>query len=66
MRIEIDSNNCIYLYRENESVPFLKQPYWPDQTPWASRQQAQEWAEQYVAHLLNSEENEPPSFTVVE
>ena len=66
MRIEIDDFNCIRIYRNGELVPFLEQPYWPDQTPWASKEQAQTWAEQYVAHLLNSEENDPPSFTVVE
>jgi hypothetical protein len=66
MIIEIDENNCIRLYREQENTPFLEQPYWPDQTPWASREQAQQWAEQYVAHLENPDENEPPSFTVVE
>lgn len=46
---EIDENNAIRLFLHDEAQPFLFQPTWPDNTPWANDIEATAWAEQYIA-----------------
>lgn len=56
---EIDSNNHLRVWDNDlsnpENAPFLFQPDWPDGTPWASRQEAQDWANAYLEALSNPE-----------
>lgn len=51
MRLEIDENNCIRIYRDGEDVPFFEQPCWPDNTPWRSREEAEAWGNEYLTML---------------
>jgi hypothetical protein len=37
---------------ENDA-PFMLQPDWPDFTPWASKAQAKNWAEVFIASLVD-------------
>jgi hypothetical protein len=53
MRFEIDENNAIYAFDSDSDVPFLFQPDWPDLTPWADEAQATDWAEVFIASLVD-------------
>ena len=58
-RFEIDSNNAIRIWdndnpNENDA-PFMFQPDFPDTTPWADAAQATEWAEVFIASLVDPE-----------
>lgn len=48
-RYEVDSNNAVRIYVNDSQVPMLFQPTWPNQTPWASSEEASQWAELYIA-----------------
>ena len=60
-RFEIDADNAIRFYDDanpNEGdAPFMFQPDWPSVIPWASKAQAKNWAEVFIASLVepNSE-----------
>jgi hypothetical protein len=47
-RIEILDNNTVEIFAEGSNVPFLRQPHWPNETPWADAEEARAWAEMYV------------------
>lgn len=49
-RIEIKEGNVVEIFDNstNHGLPFLRQPNWPDQTPWADTAEAQAWAEMFV------------------
>jgi len=56
-RFEIDTNNAIRVW-DNENpnegdAPFMFQPDWPDTTAWESAAQATDWAEVFIASLLD-------------
>ena len=58
-RFEIDTHNTIRVW-DNENpnendAPFMLQPDWPDTTPWESADQATEWAEVFIASMVNPE-----------
>lgn len=40
-------------------APFLHQPDWPDNTPWASHEEAELWAQRLVA-MMEDEKNGRP------
>lgn len=50
-RIEIKPDNTVEIFSENSEVPFLRQPAWPNQTPWADSSEARAWAEMFVEAL---------------
>jgi len=56
-RFEIDTENAIRIWdseNPNEGdAPFLFQPDWPDVTPWADAAQATDWAEVFIAALVD-------------
>ena len=56
---EIDTDNAIRIWDNeapNESgAPFMFQPDWPDVTPWADAAQATDWAEVFIAALVDPE-----------
>ena len=41
--------------------PFLYQPHWPDNTPWASKKEAELWAQQLVSMKENFRNGRPGS-----
>ena len=54
---EIDTDNAIRIW-DNENpnendAPFMFQPDWPDLTEWESTAQATDWAEVFIASLVN-------------
>ncbi len=56
---QIDTHNAIRIW-DNENpnengAPFMFQPDWPDVTPWADAAQATEWAEVFIASLVDPE-----------
>jgi hypothetical protein len=55
-RYEIDENNAISIWdveNPNEfNKPFFFQPTWPDNTPWASKEEAEQWAVDKINELL--------------
>ena len=60
MRYEIDDNNAIRVFSEGQSVPFCFQPDWPDSTPWASKAEAENWAELLIESMTNLETTHVP------
>lgn len=58
-RYEIDKDNAIKVW-DNENpnendAPFLLQPDWPDNTPWANKTEAESWALAFIESLENPE-----------
>jgi len=58
-RFEIDTDNAIRIW-DNETpnegdAPFMFQPDWPDVTPWEDSAQATDWAEVFIASLVDPE-----------
>ena len=58
-RFKIDTENTIRIW-DNENpnendAPFLLQPDWPDVTPCSDAAEAKNWAEVFIASLVNPE-----------
>jgi hypothetical protein len=58
-RFEIDTDNAIRIW-DNETpndndAPFMLQPDWPSVIPWADAAQATDWAEVFIASLVDPE-----------
>jgi hypothetical protein len=58
-RFKVGTDKAIKIWdndnpNENDA-PFMLQPDWPDLTPWASKAQATNWAEVFIASLVNPE-----------
>jgi hypothetical protein len=49
IRCEINEFNEISLYYDENDYPTLFQPHWPNGDEWASREEAQAWADLYIA-----------------
>ena len=56
-RFEIDTDNAIRIWDNDNpndsSAPFMLQPDWPDVTPWSDAAQATDWAEVFIASLVD-------------
>ena len=56
-RFEIDTDNAIRIWDNvtigEQGAPFLFQPDWPDVTPWSDAAQATDWAEVFIASLVD-------------
>jgi len=54
---EIDANNAVRIWDKvtvnEQGAPFLFQPDWPDVTPWADLAEATDWAEVFIASLVD-------------
>lgn len=56
LRYEIEEGtNAVKVFYENSDVPSLYQPDYPDQTPWESAAEAEEWAKLYIASIENED-----------
>lgn len=52
LRYEINEETFeVLVFYPDSTVPSLRQPNWPDMTPWASYEEAEEWATLYVASV---------------
>jgi hypothetical protein len=54
-RYEIDKNNAVKIFSGESNIAFFYQPDWPNATPWESREQAEYWAQVFVASLEDPE-----------
>jgi hypothetical protein len=57
-RIEVTANNEAEIFNDVDgqpatTVPFIRQPNWPNQTPWANADEARMWATQFVESIEN-------------
>lgn len=65
LRYEIDDNEGFAIRawdddNPNEgNAPFLYQPDWPSGNPWASRQEAETWAQQLIAMMQDHRNGRP-------
>jgi len=54
---QIDTHKTIRIwdseYPNENGAPFLLQPNFPDATPWVSKAQAKNWAEVFIASLVD-------------
>jgi hypothetical protein len=55
---EVDETdgNTIRIFDGTSEVPFILQPHWPDGTPWATKQEAENWA---TATIASNNPDEP-------
>jgi len=58
-RFKIDAKNAIKIWdndnpNENDA-PFMFQPDWPDLTAWSSKAEATDWAQVFIASLVDPE-----------
>lgn len=51
VRYEIDSNNAVKVFYDDNTVPSLYQPQWPNGDAWADAAEATAWAELYLASI---------------
>lgn len=62
IRYEIEEiTNSVKVFYEDSELPSLYQPHWPNNTPWASAEEAEDWAKLYVASLENEDAPFPPN-----
>ena len=53
MHYTVDENNCLWIFESaTAETAFIKQPHWPDSTPWAAGE-AEAWAEACIANLAD-------------
>jgi hypothetical protein len=62
LRYEIeDITWAVRVWYPDSDAPTLFQPDWPDGTPWASKEEAEKWAQDYIAYVEDPESKEIPS-----
>ena len=56
LRVEIEEGtHAVRVWYPDSDAPSLLQPDWPNTTPWASRAEAQAWADLYVESLEDTD-----------
>jgi hypothetical protein len=60
MRYEIDENLTVRVWVEQQEEPMLLQPFKPDGQPFKDHEDAEDWANRYVAYFQNPENLEFP------
>lgn len=50
-RVEVKPGNVIEVFEDDKTVPFLRQPWWPDQTPWSNEAEARSWADMLIESI---------------
>ena len=59
-RIEVLPDHAVKIYQDNESVPFLHQPCFPNGDVWESADESREWAEMFVESIEDVNALMPP------
>lgn len=59
-RIEVLPDNAVKIFKDDESVPFLHQPSFPNGDAWESADESREWAEMFVESLEVASAPMPP------
>lgn len=57
MRLEF-TDGVLYIFNDGENIPWLAQPTWPNNTPWADEAEARAWGQTAIEVAL---ELTPPS-----
>lgn len=60
MRYEIDENNAVWGYAENQPVAILFQPHWPNGDAFTDEADSRIFAEAWLAHMSDPENNSFP------
>lgn len=59
-RYEIDESNTIRIWKSDiEEAPVIIQESWPDLTPWANKEEAEAWANQWILSIQDSSVEAP-------
>lgn len=58
---ELDENNAVLGYIDSQTEPILFQPTHPAGHQWADTAEATAWAEAWIAHMTDPENNEFPA-----
>ena len=53
----IDENNTVWGYTTEQPEPFLKQPQHPNGTAWVDAADAAAWAELWILHMTDPDNN---------
>lgn len=53
MNYKIAAGNVVEITREGASKPFIKQPHWPNGTEWATKAEAEAWAQAFIANAAD-------------
>lgn len=48
---KIKTGNVVEIFQEGSSIPFLRQPHYPNGDAWESKAKAEAWAKLYVASI---------------
>jgi hypothetical protein len=54
----VDENNVVWGYAPEQEEPCLMQPHYPNGEPWKDREDAIAWAESWILHITDPENNE--------
>lgn len=46
---KVENDNTVVIWADEDAPGRIVQPTWPDGTPWASKSEAEDWAEAYIA-----------------
>lgn len=57
----IDEDNTVKGFVAGQDVPVLLQPQHPTGVAWSSRDAAEEWANAWLAHMQDPDNNEFPA-----
>ena len=52
---EVDENNAVKIFKEDQEAPVIFQPNWPDGVAWANPEEAAEWAQTYISSIEDPE-----------
>lgn len=61
-RYEIDQDGAVNIYFDGSDVPTLYQPHWPNGDEWETAEDASEWAELYIASMIDPIAPYAPNF----
>jgi len=50
---EVSSANGVYIYKDEQEIPMIFQPNWPNGSPFSSVKEAESWAEYYIESTQN-------------
>jgi hypothetical protein len=51
----INEDNTVEVFGEGATIPFLRQPHYPNGDPFDTREEAEEWAQLFIEALVNEE-----------
>lgn len=51
----INEDNTVEVFGEGETVPFLRQPHYPNGDAFDTREEAETWAQLFIEALVNEE-----------